>query len=362
MTDITAITMPRWGLSMEEGTLTGWLVPLGGTVEPGVEVVEVESTKLAGTVEASRTGVLRRQIIEPGRTLPTGALLGIIADESVSDDEIDAFAAEFKPPEDDGEAVESLRPQTVEVDGQVLSYLRQGEGAPLLFVHGFGGDAMGWALVQSDLAQNADTIAVDLPGHGASDKAVRQGDLRGQASTLAGFIRALGLGKVHLVGHSMGGGVCLALASAEPDLVASLTLLAPMGLGRAINAEYLASFVAAKKKRDLESTLQMLFADESLVTRSLVDDVLKFKRLDGVDEALETIQAAILDGGQQGVVFDLGQVRSPITLIAGEADRIIPPDDVAARGGTLLKNVGHMPQAEAFSEVSAAVKAQLASA
>jgi pyruvate dehydrogenase E2 component (dihydrolipoamide acetyltransferase) len=360
MTGITAITMPRWGLTMEEGTVTDWLVPLGGEVAAGVDIVEVESTKLAGTVEAPSAGVLRRQAILAGRTIPVGTLLGIIADAGVSDEEIDAFAADFKPPEDDGEAAESLRPQSVDVDGQLLNYLRHGEGAPLLFVHGFGGDATGWVFIQNDLAQHADTIAVDLPGHGASDKAVRKGDLNGQADILAGFIRALGLGKVHLVGHSMGGGICLALATAEPDLVASLTLLAPMGLGRAINAQYLESFVAAQKKRDVEAALRMLFADESLVTRSLVDDVLKYKRLDGVDTALAVIQGSILEDGQQAEIFDLQRLSCPITLIAGAADRIIPPDEVVAQGGKLLDGVGHMPQAEASSIVSDVIRSVLA--
>ncbi|WP_176598261.1 MULTISPECIES: acetoin dehydrogenase dihydrolipoyllysine-residue acetyltransferase subunit [Sphingobium] len=360
MTDITAITMPRWGLTMEEGTLTEWLVPLGGEVAAGVDIVEIESTKLAGTVEAPSAGVLRRQTILPGRTIPVGTLLGVIADAGVSEEEIDAFAADFKPPEDDGEAAESLRPQSVEVDGQLLSYLRHGEGAPLLFVHGFGGDAMGWVFVQNELAQHADTIAVDLPGHGASDKSIRKADLGGQAAIVAGFIRALGLGKVHLVGHSMGGGVCLALATAEPDLVASLTLLAPMGLGRDINAQYLEAFVVAQKKRNVEAALRMLFADESLVTRSLVDDVLKYKRLDGVDMALAAIQEAILQDGRQAEVFDVERLDCPLTLIAGEADRIIPPEQVAAQGGRLLDGVGHMPQAEAAAIVADALRSILA--
>lgn len=357
---IHAITMPRWGLTMEEGVLTEWLVPLGGEVKPGVEVVEVESTKLAGTVEASFSGIMRRQNLEPGRTVPVGALLGIVAAADVSDADIDAFVADFTPIENDGEASEGLRAQTIEVAGRSLSYLRHGEGSPVLFVHGFGGDALGWMMVQNDLAQIADTIALDLPGHGASDKAVTGGSLRAQADVVAQFIGALDVGKVHLVGHSMGGGICIALALARPELVASLTLLAPMGLGSAINAEYLDAFTNARKKRDLESALRLLFADEALVTRSLVDDVLKYKRLDGADAALEAIRDAIIVDSKQAEVFDIAGLDCPLALISGEQDRIIPPEDIAAQGGLMLSNVGHMPQAEAADRVSSAVRALLA--
>ena len=59
---ITAVTMPRWGLTMEEGTVTAWLIPVGGSVTVGQELAEVESSKLAGTVEATAAGVVRRTI------------------------------------------------------------------------------------------------------------------------------------------------------------------------------------------------------------------------------------------------------------------------------------------------------------
>lgn len=356
---ITAITMPRWGLTMEEGTLTEWLVPLDGDVTAGMDIVEIETTKLSGTAEAASSGTLRRQIVAPGQTLPVGALLGIIAEVDVGDAEIDEFISEFKAPELGDEEQEGFKPQTVEVDGQLLSYMRQGEGVPVVFVHGFGGDAPGWGMVQNDLAQDCGTISVDLPGHGASGKTVRDGSLRGQASVLAGFIRALDLGEVHLVGHSMGGGICMALASAEPDLVASLTLVAPMGLDEKINAEYLDLFIGAQKKRDIENALRMLFFDESMVTRGLVDDVVKYKRLDGVDTALATIRNAILVDERQAEIFDIERIGRPTTLIAGAGDRIIPPGGVAARGGVVLDGVGHMPQVEHASAVSAAIRTML---
>lgn len=87
------ITMPKWGLTMEEGTLVSWKVEVGEKVEPGAELAEVETDKIVNVLENTQTGVLRRLVAAEGDVLPVGALLGIIAEEGVSDADIDAFIA-----------------------------------------------------------------------------------------------------------------------------------------------------------------------------------------------------------------------------------------------------------------------------
>jgi len=87
------ITMPKWGLTMEEGTLVKWLVEVGATVEPGEELAEVETDKIVNVLENTHSGVLRRIMADEGDVLPVGALLGVIAAEVVSDADIDAFIA-----------------------------------------------------------------------------------------------------------------------------------------------------------------------------------------------------------------------------------------------------------------------------
>jgi len=294
-----------------------------------------------------------------GQTVPVGALVGVIADADVGDEAIDAFIATFAPVDLDVEEGGASEPRIVSVGEHRINYLRKGGPGPVvLFVHGFGGDAAGWGFVQEVLAADHDTIALDLPGHGASSKAISDGSLAGQAAIVADFLRALDLGPVNLVGHSMGGGVCIALAAAHPDHAASLTLLAPMGLGAEINADYLSTFATAQRRRDVEPALRLLFADEALVTKALAEEVVKYKRVDGVSEALAAIERAILDHGSQKAVLreDLAGLAQPVALLAGAEDRIIPPAPVAALGGTLLPSVGHMPQVEAPDQVIAAIR------
>src|SRR5437879_12375873 len=95
---IWAITMPTWGLSMEEGTIIGWQVAEGSSTAPGVELVEIETSKIANTLEAQQAGVLRRQLAKSGATVACGDLIGIIATDEVSESELDAFIAGFPRP------------------------------------------------------------------------------------------------------------------------------------------------------------------------------------------------------------------------------------------------------------------------
>jgi pyruvate dehydrogenase E2 component (dihydrolipoamide acetyltransferase) len=93
--NIIALTMPKWGLTMEEGTIASWLMDEGDTIELGSEILEIETDKIAQAVESSVEGVLRRKIGEEGEEYPVQALIGIIAGADVSEEAIDAFIASY---------------------------------------------------------------------------------------------------------------------------------------------------------------------------------------------------------------------------------------------------------------------------
>jgi pyruvate dehydrogenase E2 component (dihydrolipoamide acetyltransferase) len=360
--EVQKLGMPKWGLSMTEGRVVAWLVDEGADVAVGEEVAEVETEKINGVVESPVAGVLRRRVAGEGDVVAVGGLLGVVADASVPDADVDAFIAEFEATFVPGEAEEDAgaQPETVTIGAGTLRFLRQGEGGePLVLLHGFGGDLNNWLFNAEPLSADREVYALDLPGHGGSVKQVGDGDVSVLVDAVREFLDARGIERAHLAGHSMGALVAAELALADPERVLSLALVAPAGFGEEIDREYVEGFVAASGRRELKPVLQRLFADPGLVNRQMVDDVLKYKRLDGVQAALETLAGSLFpDGRQARIVAERLEegYAGPVLVIWGERDAVIPAAQADAAPGRaetrVIADVGHSPHMEAAGEVN----------
>jgi len=389
--ELQAITMPKWGLAMDEGMVVDWHVEEGARLTPGDEVLDIETTKITNALESPAGGILCRRLVAEGETVPVGALLGVIAAGGATETaeaaevaagtaEIDAFIARFEAAFAVAvaeAATETARePEIVEAAGWRLNYQRAGgaggqcageaaggsEAAPIVLVHGFGGDLNTWLFNQPDLAETHTVYALDLPGHGRSGKDVGAGDLAALSGALGAFLDVLGIGRAHLVGHSLGAAVALDLALGRPEVAASLTLIAPAGLGPEIDGTFIDGFIAAGRRKEMKAVLQMLFADPQAVGRDMVEEVLRYKRLDGVEAALRAIAGAVFPGGRQATVLAgrLSELAQPVQVIWGREDRIVPPAQAEALPANVavatIEGAGHMPQMEAAAEVNRLIR------
>ena len=372
MANIQAIVMPKWGLAMQEGMLAAWHVDEGATIEKGQEIADIETSKIANVFESPIGGTVRRRVAGEGETVPVGALLAVVAEADTDEVAIDAFVADFQEAFKEQLAAAAsagaLEPETVELeDGRRIRYLAMGEGeaAPIVLVHGFGGDLNNWMFNQPALAEKHRTYALDLPGHGGSSKDVGEGTVPALADALRGWMAKVEVERAHFVGHSLGAAVSLELALSDPRLVASLTLICPAGLGAEIEMAYIDGFIDANRRKKMEPVLQMLVHDASLVSSDMIEDVLKFKRLDGVDAALKSLRTALFPGGQQAAVLRdrLSEVEVPVQVIWGKADRIVPADHAAGLPGTvavkILDDTGHLAHMERAGEVNGLIEAQV---
>ena len=319
--------------------------------------------KIANTFEALDAGILRRRVAQADEILPIGALLGVIAPVEIDDAAVDAFITEFQAnyvPPDPAEEQAGDSYAFVDAGGYRLRYSKMGEGEEIVvLIHGFGGDADRWLFTQQPLSAKATVYAFDLPGHGQSTKILTDASVPALAEVVIAFMDALEIGAARLIGHSLGGAIALQAAVAHPERVSGLNLIAPAGLGAEINADYINGFIAADSRKEMKSLLQQLVADPELVNRSLVNDMLQFKRIDGVPEALGKIAAGFIAGAEQSVNLrnHLASLSQPVNVIWGTADKIIPasqadglPDSVKV---DVLEGFGHLVQLEAAAAVNA---------
>lgn len=361
MNQIIPIVMPKWGLSMQEGKINEWLVEVGMQISVGMPILDVETDKLANAVEAPDAGLLRRQLASEGDVLPVKALLGVLADATVSEAEIDAYIDAYEIPVTDDDATDNAPAfQFASVDGLRIRYQQSGDApSTLLLIHGFGGDLNNWLFNIDELARQHTVIAVDLPAHGGSDiRLPEKTDLPALAAFMLQFLDAVGRGRVSILAHSLGGAIAAQMALDAPQRVHRLALVSPCGLGANINMAYVDGFIEAESRRELKPVLGLLLADANDVSRAMLDDTLRYKRLDGVGAALRRLRDSLFGPRQQTALpcLQLSPAQQPVLVLWGEDDHIIPPMHAkAAPDGTVVRTFacsGHMCHMDQAAQIN----------
>ena len=250
------------------------------------------------------------------------------------------------------------------VRGVRVRYIEAGEGTPLVLVHGLTSSKVAWRENIEALAERHRVYAVDLPGHGDSEKFGVNFDSEFIVGMMRDFVLGLGHERVALAGISLGGGVSLFTALEHPEMVSKLVLCGSGALGRDIamvirlaSVPLLGEFLLGGPLDNVGAMTRKCFYDESLAPSEVVDDLRRTNSLPGaLQAALRIIRRYIGVSGvrsQYVMTERLKELAMPTMLFWGADDEIIPVQH-AHQAAQLIpeaalhvfEKCGHWPQME----------------
>ena len=265
----------------------------------------------------------------------------------------------------------------VTVEGMRIRYTAVGAGPPLLLFHGYGEFLETWKLNIRALSEYRRVYAMDLPGHGLSDKPDVAYDVSFFTKFAAGFMQALGIDSASIMGHSFGGLISLSMAVYFPEKVDSLILESTTGLiedvalmHRLCGVPILVDDLAESVMSLTEQRLKREFYNPGLVDKEIADKIYQFMRMPETKRVMLSIlrHSVTASGMNPAVVMTdrLHLIKSPTLLIHGAQDEIVPlrlsqnacrviPDARLK----IFDECGHCPHIEKASEFNEAVTAFL---
>ncbi|GLB59887.1 alpha/beta hydrolase [Cytobacillus sp. NCCP-133] len=255
-----------------------------------------------------------------------------------------------------------MNAKQVNVNGTPISFYEEGQGDPVVLIHGFCGSKDYWQKVIRPLAEDYRIIAIDLPGHGDSEMPSGDSSIEKMAELIQGTIQELGVEKASLFGHSLGGYVTLAFAEAHEDKIRKFALIhstanpdseegkkgRDVAAGK-IGAEGIRSFVdglvpnlfapGEEHKQELQTAKEIGYSTSS----------------EGAKAALK----AMKQRPDRNMI--LKKTELPVLILAGGKDQIIPPEKAftVERPNIhqeTIEEAGHMSMYETPVELVAVIR------
>ncbi len=195
----------------------------------------------------------------------------------------------------------SLSLQTIQVEAYRLCYVVKGVGEPIVLIHGYGAGMWVWEKQMDALAKDYQVFAVDLLGHGFSDRPKIEYTPETYVRSLKCFMEGVGIEKAVLIGNSMGGGIAWGMAVSFPERVRKLILIdaAPPDVldqvqndsfRTLVEAKDLPLFpyllIASRNRGSIKGVLEECVSDRSLITREITDRAFQLLRIRGTTWAL----------------------------------------------------------------------------
>lgn len=260
----------------------------------------------------------------------------------------------------------------VETRAGNLGVIVRGAGPDVVLIHGVTDNADTWCGVQSRLASKARLHAIDLPGHGLSDVPSRPLLVAEQAAAVIAYMDSAGIADCVVSGNSLGGGVTLGICHQAPERVRAAVTLCAIGTRFPMPWS-----LAAMRHWPLAEGAALVARSVSLGRLSLRDvyhrgfrpsdqTVRNYFRQWQVAERAVYIRSLLRAINVAEPTPWLPSIRTPVHVVHGEADRIIPVrvgPEIAAKLPnsklTILPGIGHEPQHECLEQTCAFLEAAL---
>ncbi|WP_245783998.1 alpha/beta fold hydrolase [Alicyclobacillus macrosporangiidus] len=245
----------------------------------------------------------------------------------------------------------------IDIDGVTIAYDIDGQGPPMLFLHGWGGSAKSFLPVYQTFFQWFRVIAIDFPGFGESTQPPAVWGVGEYAECVYKFLKALGIEKTHVIAHSFGGKVTIWLAAHHPEVVDKITLVNAAGVKPKRSLQYYVKVYTFKTCKKLyqwgllgprsDERLQKLYA--------------RFGSRDYQEAgAMRNIMVRVVN---QHLDSLLPRIQSPTLLIWGENDTATPVRDgkimerwIPDAGLVVLKDAGHFSYLDQLGSFNKIVK------
>jgi pimeloyl-ACP methyl ester carboxylesterase len=269
----------------------------------------------------------------------------------------------------------SLTPQTVQIKGHTIFYIVKGEGKPLILIHGYGAGMWVWEKQIDFLSQFYRVYALDLIGHGFSDRPKIPYTPEAYIYFLRDFMDGVGIEKAILIGNSMGGGIAWAMAALFPERVVWLVLIncvPPDVLGQVRNDSFRTLVaikdipflpylvIASRNKRSIKWILQECVSNIKLITPEILDRQYQISKIRGTTWVIYSTFKNAKEAPKLKNYFS--RIYQPTLLLWGERDLIFPlsvGEDLhrAIKGSKFqtIEKSGHIPMWETPKEVNQAM-------